>query len=213
MGTKSVSERLASKPESRRDPAFFWEPIRHRMMRCRKTGTVSDALHYRHRRYIALAVGVLAPRYLSNIGPAPAPATPQVQPPPSSAAADARSRSVVIARNAQGHFDVDGRVNGRRIDFVVDTGASVVALTARDAARLGIHPSRNAFVADVKTANGTVRAAPARLDVVQIGSLELRDVTALVLPDDALSDNLLGLSFLSRLHRFEYSDGRLVLEQ
>jgi aspartyl protease family protein len=88
-----------------------------------------------------------------------------------------------------------------------------VALTARDAARLGIHPSRNAFVADVKTANGTVRAAPARLDVVQIGSLELRDVTALVLPDDALSDNLLGLSFLSRLHRFEYSDGRLVLEQ
>ena len=67
---------------------------------------------------IALAVGVLAPRYLSNIGPAPAPAAPQVQPPPSSAAADARSRSVVIARNAQGHFDVDGRVNGRRIDFV-----------------------------------------------------------------------------------------------
>ena len=49
--------------------------------------------------------------------------------------------------------------------------------------------------------------------MVQIGSLELRDVTALVLPDDALSDNLLGLSFLSRLHRFEYSDGRLVLEQ
>ena len=143
----------------------------------------------------------------------PAPAAPQTSPPASAAAADARSRSVVIARNAQGHFDVDGRVNGRRIDFVVDTGASVVALTARDAAELGIHPSRNAFAADVKTANGTVRAAPARLDVVQIGSLELRDVTALVLPDDALSDNLLGLSFLSRLHRFEYSDGKLVLEQ
>ena len=99
--------------------------------------------------------------------------------------------------------------NGRRIDFVIDTGASVVALTACDAARLDIHPSRNAFVADVKTANGTIRAAPARLDVVQIGSLKLRDVTALVLPDDALSDNLLGLSFLSRLHRFEYSDGKL----
>jgi aspartyl protease family protein len=132
---------------------------------------------------LALTVGVLAPRYLSNIGPAPAPAAPQTSP-PASAAADGRSRSVVIARNAQGHFDVDGRVNGRRIDFVVDTGASVVALTARDAARLGIHPSRNAFVAEVKTANVTVRAAPARLDVVEIGSLELRDVAALVLPDD-----------------------------
>jgi aspartyl protease family protein len=154
---------------------------------------------------LALAVGVLAPRYFSNIGPAPAPAAPQARPLAPAPAADARSRSVVIARNAQGHFDVDGRINGRRIDFVVDTGASVVALTARDAARLGIHPSRNAFVTEVKTANGTVRAAPAQLDVVAIGSLELRDVAALVLPDDALSDNLLGLSFLSRLHRFEYS--------
>jgi aspartyl protease family protein len=162
---------------------------------------------------VALAVGVLAPRYLSKVGPAPAPAAPQVPPPASSAAADARSRSVVIARNAHGHFDVDGRINGRRIDFVVDTGASVVALTARDAARLGIRPSPNAYTADVKTANGMVRAAPARLDVVEIGTLQLRDVTALVLPNDALTDNLLGLSFLSRLHRFEYSDGKLVLEQ
>jgi aspartyl protease family protein len=160
---------------------------------------------------LALAIGVLAPRYLSNVGPAPAPAAPQTRPP--APTADARPRSVVVARNSQGHFDVDGRVNGRRVDFVVDTGASVVALTARDAARLGIRPARNAFVAEVKTANGTIRAAPARLDVVEIGGLELRDVTALMLPDDALRDNLLGLSFLSRLHRFEYSDGKLVLEQ
>jgi aspartyl protease family protein len=58
-----------------------------------------------------------------------------------------------------------------------------------------------------------VRAAPARLDMVEVGSLELRDVAALVLPEGALSDNLLGLSFLSRLRRFEYSDGKLVLEQ
>jgi aspartyl protease family protein len=161
---------------------------------------------------LALSFGVLAPRYLSNIGPPPAPAAPQVRQAPASDG-DTRARSVVIARNAHGHFDVDGRVNGRRIDFVVDTGASVVALTARDAARLGIRPSPNAYTADVKTANGMVRAAPARLDVVEIGSLQLRDVTALVLPNEALTDNLLGLSFLSRLHRFEYSDGKLVLEQ
>src|SRR5262245_24205432 len=104
---------------------------------------------------IAIAAGILAPRFLSNIGPAPAPAALQARSPATSAAV-ARARSVVIARNAQGHFDVDGRVNGRRIDFVVDTGASVVALTARDAARLGIRPPRNAFVAEVKTANGTI---------------------------------------------------------
>ena len=182
------------------------------MMRCRRTGTASDALHYRHCRSCAYRRRSSSPISF-EYRPCPRACGAANVPARISPAADARSRSVVIARNAQGHFDVDGRVNGRRIDFVVDTGASVVALTARDAARLGIHPSRNAFAADVKTANGTVRAAPARLDVVQIGSLELRDVTALVLPDDALSDNLLGLSFLSRLHRFEYSDGKLVLEQ
>jgi aspartyl protease family protein len=164
---------------------------------------------------LALGVGVLAPRYLSNVSPASAPAAQQASAavPAPAPSADARTRSVAIARNSRGHFDVDGRVNGRRIEFVVDTGASVVALTARDAARLGIRPLPSAFTADVKTANGVVRAAPARLDVVEIGNLQLRDVTALVLPNDALSDNLLGLSFLSRLRRFEYSDGKLVLEQ
>jgi aspartyl protease family protein len=162
---------------------------------------------------LVLGFGVLAPRYLSKIGPAPAPATQEASttaPPP---VGGVRPRSVAIARNGRGHFDVDGRVNGRRIEFVVDTGASVVALTARDAARLGIRPPPGAFTADVKTANGMVRAAPARLDVVEVGNLQLRDVSALVLPNEALSDNLLGLSFLSRLHRFEYSDGKLVLEQ
>jgi clan AA aspartic protease (TIGR02281 family) len=52
-----------------------------------------------------------------------------------------------------------------------------------------------------------------RLDVVEIGNLQLRDVSALVLPNEALSDNLLGLPFPSRLRRFEYSDGKLVFEQ
>jgi aspartyl protease family protein len=58
-----------------------------------------------------------------------------------------------------------------------------------------------------------VRAAPTQLDTVEVGDLLVRDVAAVVLPDEALSDNLLGLSFLSRLRRFEYSDGKLVLEQ
>ena len=96
---------------------------------------------------------------------------------------------------------------------MVDTGATVIALTANDAARLGIHPAQREYVAEVKTANGTVHAAPTRLDRVEVGDLVVNDVAALVMPDGALSDNLLGLSFLSRLRRFEYSDGRLVLEQ
>jgi aspartyl protease family protein len=65
----------------------------------------------------------------------------------------------------------------------------------------------------VKTANGTVRAAPIQLNMVEVGNLMVRDVAAMVLPDNALSDNLLGLSFLSRLRHFEYTDGKMVLVQ
>ena len=166
---------------------------------------------------LALAAAILAPRYVAHMGAAPAPTpTPTAlaaHPAAAAATAGTNSRSVVVPRDGRGHFEVDARVNGRHIGFMVDTGASVIALTASDAARLGIHPAQNAFVAEVRTANGTVRGAPARLDAVEVGNIELRDVAALVLPDQALSDNLLGLSFLSRLRRFEYSDGKLVLEQ
>jgi aspartyl protease family protein len=162
---------------------------------------------------LALAAGVLGPRYASHIGIAPEPATLSAHPLTPVAAAASGSRSVIVSRDSRGQFEVDAIVNGRRLGFMVDTGASVVALTARDAARLGIRPAQNAFVAEVRTANGKVRAASARLDAVQVGPLEVRDIEALVLPDEALSDNLLGLAFLARLRRFEYSEGKLVLEQ
>ncbi len=162
---------------------------------------------------LALAASVLVPRYAQHMRAAPAPVALAAQPAATVADAVANSRSVVVPRDGRGQFQVDARVEGRHLSFMVDTGASVVALTASDAARLGIHPAQHEFVAEVKTANGTVRAAPARLDMVEVGDLVVRDVAAVVLPDEALSDNLLGLSFLSRLRRFEYSDGKLVLEQ
>ncbi|MBN8985158.1 MAG: retroviral-like aspartic protease family protein, partial [Rhizobiales bacterium] len=55
--------------------------------------------------------------------------------------------------------------------------------------------------------------ARTRLAMVQIGDLIVRDVDAMVLPDEALSQNLLGLSFLGKLKRFEFAGGRMVLEQ
>ena len=122
-------------------------------------------------------------------------------------------RSHTIARDARGHFSTDGRVDGRRLDFMIDTGASVIALTESSAASLGIRPSRSEYNAPVSTANGVVKAARARLDSVAIGGLEVRDVDAMILPDGVLNENLLGLSYLSRLRRFEYASGRLVLEQ
>ena len=126
---------------------------------------------------------------------------------------DSYSSSVVVPRDARGHFVVDARVDGRHMGFMLDTGASVVALRARDAAGLGIHPVARDFTVEVKTANGSTRAAPVQLGMVEVGGLNVRNVAALVSPDEALSENLLGLSFLSRLRRFEYSNGKMVLEQ
>ncbi len=127
--------------------------------------------------------------------------------------AQAGIRSLSIARDARGHFQTEGRIDGQRIDFMVDTGASVIALNEKSAARFGLRPSRGDYNATVSTANGTIKAARTRLAMVELGGLVVRDVDAMVLPDEALSENLLGLSFLSKLKRFEYAGGKMVLEQ
>ena len=165
----------------------------------------------------ACAVAVVTPKLVEHIR--------EMKPAPSAVAMKAAApaeqpvrvhyptRSVVVSPDRHGHFRVEGRVDGRRLGFMVDTGASVIALTAKDAARLGIRPMRSEFTATVTTANGAIKAAPASLNAVEIDGITVRDVRALVLPDEALSENLLGLSFLSRLRRFEYARGKLVLEQ
>jgi len=132
---------------------------------------------------------------------------------PSPVIAPTGIRSLSIPRDARGHFQTEGRIDGQRIDFMVDTGASVIALNETSAARFGLRPSRGDYNANVATANGTIKAARTRLAMVELGGLVVRDVDAMVLPDEALSENLLGLSFLSKLKRFEYAGGKMVLEQ
>lgn len=129
--------------------------------------------------------------------------------PPSQAAG---YRAVTIPRGPNGHFEVDASVNSRRMRFLIDTGASVVVLRESEAARLGAHPSARDYRAKVTTANGVVMAAPTELNRVEVGGLVVHNVAALILPDKALAQNLLGMSFLSRV-RFEHKNGRLVLEQ
>ena len=160
-----------------------------------------------------VAAGIVPRLYVGHGATAAAPAAPpeaSVQNEVASSAAN--YRTMTIQRGSNGHFNVEAEVDGRRMEFLVDTGASVIALRERDAARLGIHPARREYTASVSTANGIVRAAPVELNRVDVGSLTVRNVQALVLPDEALGQNLLGMSFLSRV-RFEHRDGRLVLEQ
>jgi aspartyl protease family protein len=132
---------------------------------------------------------------------------------PAAAATQAGLRSLSIPRDGRGHFLTEARIDGQRIGFMVDTGASVVALNESSAARFGLRPLRSEYNAAVTTANGTVKAARTRLAMLDVGGLIVRDVEAMVLPDEALSENLLGLSFLSKLRRFEYANGQMVLEQ
>jgi aspartyl protease family protein len=141
------------------------------------------------------------------------PAMAKTTAPPSQDTARAAIRSLSISRDTRGHFQTEGRIDGQRIGFMVDTGASVIALNEKSAAQFGLRPSRGDYNATVTTANGTIKAARTRLPLVQVGELTVRDVDAMVLPDEALSENLLGLSFLSKLKRFEYANGQMVLEQ
>jgi aspartyl protease family protein len=163
---------------------------------------------------LLLGLGVFAARFadqaLKNAAP---PATTALASAPEPSQQNPYRSSVIIPRDPRGHFVVDARVDGRRMNFMLDTGASMVVLRSRDAAALGIHPIARDLTVEVKTANGTTRAAPVQLGMVEVSGINMRNVAALVSPDDALSENLLGLSFLSRLRRFEFSNGRMVLEQ
>jgi aspartyl protease family protein len=163
---------------------------------------------------IMAGLGTFMAQMADKMSPAPASATTSakkavlVETP-----AQTGTRSLNIPRDGRGHFRVDGRIDGQRVAFMVDTGASVVALNETTAARFGLRPTPGDYKASVATANGIIKAARAQLAMVDLGGIIVRDVDAMVLPDEALSENLLGLSFLSKLKRFEYANGQMVLEQ
>jgi aspartyl protease family protein len=160
----------------------------------------------------AIVAGIVVPRYAQNLNLQHARAVAE-QPASASQPDSPYSYTVAVSRDGEGHFSLDGRVDGTAVHFLVDTGASTIALTAGDAALLGIHPGVSDYTVMLRTANGTVRAAPATLDMVEVGDIMVRNVAAVVLPEGALSESLLGMSFLSRLHSFDYSGGKMVLEQ
>jgi aspartyl protease family protein len=122
------------------------------------------------------------------------------------------SRTVTLQNDGRGHFQVEARVDGRWIDFLVDTGASLIALRESSAAKLGIHPSARDYSVAMQTANGVGKAARIQLNYVEVNGITVRNVEAFVIPDEQLSTNLLGMSFLSRV-KFSHDRGRLVLEQ
>ena len=118
---------------------------------------------------------------------------------------------VTIVRRADGDFRVEAEVNGRVQPFLFDTGASSVVLTAENAAALGLTPAASDFTARVSTANGITFAAPVQLDSLSVGTITERRVNAMVAKPGALSGNLLGQTFLTRLSGYEVRGDRLIL--
>lgn len=120
------------------------------------------------------------------------------------------SHVTAIPKAADGHFWANASVNAHAVRFLVDTGATVVALTPQDAQRLGFDPASLVYNRKVTTANGATSAAAVTLSSVSVGQSAVQDVQALVLKD-GLTTSLLGMSYLGRLSRIEATPSSLIL--
>ncbi|HYM01990.1 MAG TPA: TIGR02281 family clan AA aspartic protease [Stellaceae bacterium] len=140
------------------------------------------------------------------------------RPVPSAAAPAAATRAPKLASNmliyhadSRGHFFVDGEINGAPMRFLVDTGATLVALTPDDARAAGIAHSSLRFSEVMTTAHGEARAALTTLRSVRLGQLSVEEVPAVVM-EEPMAMSLLGMSFLKRLDAYTIRDGRLIIE-
>ncbi len=123
-----------------------------------------------------------------------------------------RGGEVIVNRRLGGEYVVPAKVDGTPVAFIFDTGASTVVRRAQDAAKVGIDTVGLDFDAPVITANGAAMAATTRIDKISVGPIVVRNVRALVAKPGALSESLLGMSFLERLQSDSVERGRLVLK-
>ncbi|HCF24044.1 MULTISPECIES: TIGR02281 family clan AA aspartic protease [unclassified Novosphingobium] len=135
---------------------------------------------------------------------APVAAAPQAKPKAE------EEKVLTLNRDGQGQFTLRIDVNGSEVEFLVDTGADMVALTEEEAANLGILPDEEEFQPTMQTASGTGYAAPVVLDEVEIAGQRLHDVEAVVVKD--LGTNLLGQSALRQLGGIELKGDKMVIK-
>jgi aspartyl protease family protein len=117
-----------------------------------------------------------------------------------------------IFKSRDGHYWAATEVDGHWIHCLVDTGATTMALTTSDAARLGLHPAALHYTLSVNTAAGPTWAAPVQLARVSVAGAPVDHVSALVVKA-GLSSSLLGMSYLGRLSKFEATPQTLILSR
>jgi aspartyl protease family protein len=122
--------------------------------------------------------------------------------------------SVELKAGRNGHFHAEADINGRRIGVMVDSGASLVALSFEHAQSLGIFVRDQDFTMRSSTANGVIAIAPVMIDRISIGNIVVRNVQAAVSARGVdMGEPLLGMSFLSRLAKVEMNAGRMILQE
>lgn len=104
-----------------------------------------------------------------------------------------------VAKGVGGHYWIAGSINGQPVQFLVDTGATSVAINENQARRLGIDYRAAGQPLLVNTASGTAKAWRVRLNSVKVGSIDVLGVEAVVLEGELPSEALLGMSFLGRV--------------
>jgi aspartyl protease family protein len=125
-------------------------------------------------------------------------------------AAANRGGDTELQRDGSGQFHLTARVNGEDTEFLIDTGADIVALTVQDAQRLGISVDPDQFQPLMRTASGTGRGAFVELRRIEVAGHEFSNVGAVVM--EGLEVNLLGQSVLRRFGSLEMSGDRMVIK-
>ncbi|MHA7900512.1 MAG: retropepsin-like aspartic protease family protein [Henriciella sp.] len=167
----------------------------------------------------ALISFYLDPKFSEEATPETASATPSESPSvanlavePPAPATSARRMATISAR-PDGHYWTRALVNKKAsVEFMVDTGASVVALTYKDAQKMGLRPETLDYKWEIRTAGGITKGASVKIESIQINQVNVRNVDAMVLRTD-LSQSLLGMSFLRELYSYEFRGERMIIQQ
>lgn len=153
---------------------------------------------------IVICIGVAIGLFASGLSTQPSPA-----PAAGAYSESSTARQTILDRQENGHFYVDAVVNDLPVRFVVDTGASLVALTVSDAERLGIPFSERDFTVIGRGASGDVRGTEVTLERVSLDGKSVSEVRAMIC--EGLDISLLGQNFLSRLGTMHVQGDQMIL--
>ena len=126
---------------------------------------------------------------------------------------DAFRHSAVLSIRDDGHYWARTVVNRKAsVDFMVDTGASTVAITQDDARKMGLRPGDLVYDSQVRTAGGITYGANVVISSIKIGQVEVKNIHGIVMKDE-LTQSLLGMSFLRELYSYEFRGDRMIIRQ